>query len=465
MADFAYWSECITQIVSMIELCIEGYCLYRFVKPFLRTEKAALATGGLYFLSMSARDVMPLYVDAFIAYAMGSLAAFLVMYGLERRNGTQKAFLAITYFSLRWFTATIAELLYDRLYHLVEKTRWYQGNSSTSMQLMVYVGVCAFYLVMVYVITAAAVCCITRSYICKYEQMTKRELLMLASPPFLGAVGYKVIRYYRRFYILENGKPAGVYDMLLLFYCGLAIVVVVILIMLYQNIKAAQEEKTANQLLSAQIDNLKRHIGQVENLYQGIRSMKHDMTNHILTLERLYAGNEIKEAKDYGKELKVALSQVTGEMKTGNPVTDVILQELKSEAEKRNIYFRSDFYFPTGTDINVLDVSVILNNALQNAMESITYFTSKKAGKTEEPHISVLSYHRNNAYMIEISNSFIGELQWDEERGLPVTSKEKTDGHGYGLANIRMVARKYSGDIAIDVKDDEFRLSIMLMME
>lgn len=67
--------------------------------------------------------------------------------------------------------------------------------------------------------------------------------------------------------------------------------------------------------------------------------------------------------------------------------------------------------------------------------------------------------------MIEISNSFTGDLQWDEERGLPVTSKEKKEGHGYGLANIRMVAKKYSGDIAIDLKDEEFRLSIMLMME
>ena len=91
--------------------------------------------------------------------------------------------------------------------------------------------------------------------------------------------------------------------------------------------------------------------------------------------------------------------------------------------------------------------------------------------------------HRLHAYRIEISNSFTGNLKWDEERGLPVTSKEKTDGHGYGqtngygqpheywkahgfgLSNIRMVARKYSGDIAIDLKDDEFRLSIMLMME
>ena len=73
--------------------------------------------------------------------------------------------------------------------------------------------------------------------------------------------------------------------------------------------------------------------------------------------------------------------------------------------------------------------------------------------------------------MIEISNSFTGQLQWDKESRLPLTSKENAASHGYGqthgygLSNIRMVARKYSGDIAIDLKDNEFRLSIMLMME
>lgn len=456
MADLVDWSG-FTQTVSVIELLIAGYCFYRLVKPFLRSAKAALAAGGIYFLTMLALYVLPLQVDAFIAYALGSLTAFLVMCGLERNNCIQKAFLAITYFSLRWFTAAMAEFLYDKLYYLVENTMWYRGNPPMSMQFMVYVGVCVFYLVMVFVITTGAVCCITRSYVCKYEQMTKRELLMLVIPPFLGAVGYEIIHYYRSFYMQENGKPSGGYDMLLLFYCGVAVMVVVILIMLYQNIKAAQEERLANQLISAQIDNLKRHIEQVENLYQDIRGMKHDMANHVLTLERLYAGNEAKEAKDYVRDMKAALIEMVGETKSGNPVTDVILREWKTEAEKKNIYFRCNFHYPTGSNINVFDVSVILNNALQNAVEN--------AGGSGALHISILSYRRNNAYMIEISNSFAGNLQWDAESGLPVTSKGNTDSHGYGLNNIRRIAGKYFGDIGLAVKNEEFILSIMLMME
>ena len=457
MNDIADWSS-VGWIVFVIELCIEGYCLNRLIKPFVQRAKVALAAGITYFWAMIVLYLIPPHMGIFTAYLVGSLIAFLVMCWMERRNYTQKAFLAITYFSLRWFTNTMADILYDYLYDVVADTAWYKGNPPMYMQFMVYVGVCVFELVMMFVITYFATYFIIKSYVYKYEQMSKRELFMLVIPPFLGVVGYKIIRYYRVFYILESGKLPQVYDLLLLFYCGVAVTVVVILIMLYQNIKTAQEEKLANQLLSTQIDNLKRHIEQVENLYLDIRGIKHDVTNHILTLERLYAGNRGAQAQEYADELKAVLANVAVDgIKSGNPITDTIIQEWKTDAEKRNIRFDCNFHFPTGSNINVFDISIILNNALQNAVENIE--------EEEGAHISIKSYRRNNAYMIEISNSFTGTLRWDVECGLPITSKSSSDGHGYGLHNIQKVAKKYFGDIDIVLKDGEFMLSIMLMLE
>ncbi len=455
MADLVVWNG-FTQAVSVIELCIAGYCLYRLVSPFLQSAKAELAAGAAFILTMLGLYIMPLHIDAFMTYALGSLMSFLVMCGLERRNYIQKAFLAITWFSLRWFTTAIAELLYDKLYHLATNTVWYQGNSSMHLQFAVYFGACVFYLTMVFMITNGAIYYIVKSYMYKYERMSMQELIMLVVPPFLGAVGYKIIRYYRFFYIQEK-KPSEAYDMLLLFYCGGAVIVVVILIMLYQNIKASQEEKLANQLLSTQMDNLKMHIEQVESLYQDIRSMKHDMANHVLTIERLYEGNETKEAKDYVQELKSAFMETVGGISSGNPVTDVILRGWKSEAEKKNIHFQCDFHYPTGSDINAFDISVILNNALQNAVENI--------GGRGRLHILILSYRRDNAYMIEISNSFTGNLRRDAESGLLITTKGEKDSHGYGLNNIRKIARKYCGDIDFAIRNEEFILSIMMMTE
>lgn len=68
------------------------------------------------------------------------------------------------------------------------------------------------------------------------------------------------------------------------------------------------------------------------------------MTNHIVTLERLYEENKTKEAVAYGTDLKAALLEVTGEIQSGNPVTDVILQERKKEAEQETLSVYSFFY-------------------------------------------------------------------------------------------------------------------------
>lgn len=459
-----------TNVIGLLILIMEnlmgGYCFYRLAKPFLENRKKAPCIGMVYFLVLMVLFAVPLELDSFLAYGIGSLAGFLVMCLLERRNYRQKAFLAVAFFSLRWFTLGMAEILYDGLYAHVETTEYMQEHPEWWMAL--YALVCVFYLALELALMASAIFSILKSYSYKNDEMSGKELLLLSAPSLMGVIGFRVIRYYRTFFIMETGKLSDAYDMLSLLYYAVTVAAVVAVIVLYQSIKAGQEEKRQNDLLAVQIENTERHIEQVESLYQDIRRIKHDMANHILTLEGLYARNR-EEAEAYGEELKKALSEAAGKINSGNPVTDVILQEMQNQAEQRQIDFQADFHYPADSHVNAFDISVILNNALQNALEY--------ADKDGHAMVSVLSYRRNNAYMIEVSNSFTGSLKWDAESGLPMTSKEparkggdgKGDGgrqmHGYGLSNIRRVALKYAGDIAVDVKEGRFCLSVLLMME
>ncbi|MDE6202996.1 MAG: hypothetical protein K2G19_05905, partial [Lachnospiraceae bacterium] len=200
--------------------------------------------------------------------------------------------------------------------------------------------------VMEFVFLACEIGYILKTYVYKYADMTVRELLMMLIPSFMGWAGFAIMQHFRFFYIMQTEEFPGSYDMLALLYYIVAAAAVVVVISLYQNIKAKQEENLRSELLAAQIDSIRQHIGQVESLYQDIRSIKHDMANHIFTLERLYSGNNTGEAKAYGQELKAALSRGAGEIKSGNPVTDVILQGMKNAAEKKGIKFHSDFFIP-----------------------------------------------------------------------------------------------------------------------
>lgn len=447
--------QVVADILMVIEILITGYCIYRFAKPFMNHKKGAFFSGAVYVLIILILYSNLLPVCALLAYGIEILVVLLAMCLSDRRNYGQKVFLVVTFFSLRRFALGIAEILYDHLYSWATQTQYMMEHPN--MWFALYVGVSVLYQVFEFSFMAIAIWMILRTYSKKYAIMTKKEMLMLILPSFEMIAGSEIMHYYRSFYIFKTGGASGTYDLLSFLYYAVSVVPTILFIVLYQKIRSKQEEKLQNELLAAQMDSIRQHITQVESLYQNIRSIRHDMTNHILTLERLYAGNQQKEAQQYSADLKASLTIATEEIKSGNPVTDVILQEQKTEAEKKKILFNSDFHYPSDSAINAFDVSVILNNALQNALEN--------AEPSDTPCISIRSYCRNNAYMIEIKNSFKGNLQWNPETGLPFTSKRETEGHGYGLSNIRKVAEKYSGDIAIDTKENEFCLTIMLMTE
>ena len=227
------------------------------------------------------------------------------------------------------------------------------------------------------------------------------------------------------------------------------------MILVFQSLKTSQEEQSDRELIASQINDMKIHIEGVERLYRDIRSMRHDMGNHIQVLERLIGTENSGEARAYLKRLSDEWKELTPEIKTGNPVTDIILLEKKKEAEKAGIAFFCDFHYPENTKLNAFDLSVILYNALNNCMES---------ANGDKPYIRIYSFRQNRVYTLIIRNSFQGKLYIDLESGLPFTTK-KSGEHGIGLKNIRMVARKYMGDVSFEQRDGEVIVSIMLQIK
>ena len=466
--------DLVSFMTPIAEAFMKGCCIYYFFGPFMvspsmldrkggfwlftsywKKKKGAVCGGVVYFLTILLLYTTRISLNVYVIYGMASLAMFFVICWIDKRNYKQKLFLAITFASLSLFSASMAEILYDFIYDAIAKTNYMYNHSEMFSVLYFTMKVC--YLVMDFVFTAVGIRKVLLIYVKRNVEMERRELAMLSLPSFMGMTGYEIMRYYRVFYAIEKGEMEKTYDILMLLFCMISSVTIIAVIMFYQDIIAMKEDQHQEEFLAVQIRNTRQHIEQVENLYQKIRSIKHDMANHILTLERLYEGNKTAEAKTYSQELKTELARMTGEMKSGNPVTDVILQEFHKEAEKKDISFHTEFYYPQDSNLNVFDLSVILNNALQNAIEN--------TGQGKAHEISIVSYRRNNAYIINIHNHFNGSLKWNIETGLPVTSKEKTNGHGYGLLNIRRVAEKYSGDIDIEIKNGEFYLCIMLMLE
>lgn len=110
---------------------------------------------------------------------------------------------------------------------------------------------------------------------------------------------------------------------------------------------------------------------------------------------------------------------------------------------------------PNTEQIDIYDIAVILNNALDNAFEACR-------GLDGHREISLKSYMKGTLYFIEIENDFDGSVTMDRETGLPITSKKDKRVHGIGLSNIQKCARKYMGDLDIEIRSDGGRKRFML---
>ena len=447
----------VTSKISVIALLmITGIYFGKFVCPYIKKKKGAVAVSIVYITIMLVLYMIPPQIDNFSAYLIGVIAAFLAMYVEDRRNIYQKIFLAITFFSIRWLTVAMA----GRLDDLVTKALVFRNMSAEKVWLQygLYVGTRVLDIVLCIAFIAVAIGLINKAYIYKKDEMSVKEMVMLIIPSLVGVTGYGILQYYLMIYERDTGKNLidtyGFYGALSFLHYLISIVAILVVIVMFQNWKEMQEEQRGQELVLNQISDMKKHIGEVEKLYRDIRSMRHDMGNHIQTLEHLVAHNNMDDATEYLEHLKNEWDEVSPEIKTGSPVIDVILMEKLREAKERQIRFLSDFHYPHNTKLNAFDLSVIMNNALNNCMENVS---------GDDPYISISSFRKNSIFMITIKNSFGGQLNFGDS-DLPETTKSGME-HGMGLNNIRRVARMYMGDISLEQGNEEVILSIMMQVE
>lgn len=447
----------VTSKISVIALLmITGIYFGKFVCPYIKKKKGAVAVSIVYITIMLVLYMIPPQIDNFSAYLIGVIAAFLAMYVDDRRNIYQKIFLAITFFSIRWLTVAMAARLDD----LVTKALVFRNMSAEKVWLQygLYVGTRVLDIVLCIAFIAVAIGLINKAYIYKKDEMSVKEMVMLIIPSLVGVTGYGILQYYLMIYERDTGKNLidtyGFYGALSFLHYLISIVAILVVIVMFQNWKEMQEEQRGQELVLNQISDMKKHIEEVEKLYRDILSMRHDMGNHIQTLEHLVAHNNMDDAAEYLEHLKNEWDEVSPEIKTGSPVIDVILMEKLREAKERQIRFLSDFHYPQNTKLNAFDLSVIMNNALNNCMENVS---------GDDPYISISSFRKNSIFMITIKNSFVGHLNFGDS-DLPETTKSGRE-HGMGLNNIRRVARMYMGDISLEQGNEEVILSIMMQVE
>lgn len=198
---------------------------------------------------------------------------------------------------------------------------------------------------------------------------------------------------------------------------------------------------------------LDKHYDEVETMYRKMRGWRHDYHNHIQTLKAHMELKHYKEAEDYLVMLAEDLSSVDTVLKTGNVMVDAILNSKLAMLREREIAVAVTAVVPEEVSISGVDLSVLIGNLLDNAMEACMQIEEK-----EERFVRIYIDILKKQLYISVTNSMKGRA---EKNGLRYLSA-KGDLHGFGLIRIDSIVSKYHGYINRQNEQGVFATEVML---
>lgn len=213
-------------------------------------------------------------------------------------------------------------------------------------------------------------------------------------------------------------------------------------------------EKLIDKRIAAyQSDLLATHYAEVENMYRQTRGWRHGYRNHIQVLKSYLAMGDIEAASHYLDALDADLNTVDLAMKTGNKMTDIILNSKISLARSKNIQVVADAHVPVELSTAEIDLCIIIGNLFDNAIEACM------ALPKEERMIRVYMEMKNTLLYISFTNSTALKKQ-KKVNGRFFSSKG--EGHGYGLVRIDTIIDRYQGYISRNSEDGAFTTEVLL---
>ena len=180
-----------------------------------------------------------------------------------------------------------------------------------------------------------------------------------------------------------------------------------------------------------------------------VRSIYHDMKNHLLVLEAQEGHS--KEVGASIEKLREEIEDYEAYYHTGNDFLDIIIRDKMKKAREKQIDFQAVIRFEASDFLEPLDISAIFGNALDNAIEA-----SEKLSESMRL-ITAKASRIHDMLVVAVENNMMMELPRERK-----TSKEDAFLHGFGLSNIEKAVEKYDGQCTVKARDGKFVLKVMI---
>lgn len=207
------------------------------------------------------------------------------------------------------------------------------------------------------------------------------------------------------------------------------------------------------QLAQRQLEQQYRSFQQQRIKDEQLKSLSHDMQNHLRVLHGMTGE---PSAKEYIDDLTRKAEPLADQVVTGSPTVDLILQQKQEECRCHGLQLEAAVRCPSQEPVSAMEWCVLFANCIDNAIEA-----ARNPAITDRV-IRVTGGVTHGCFVVRFENACLGRPEIKD--GLPPTTKREGV-HGYGLKNVRAVLEKHDGSLSIQPEEDRFVLIWMLPVE
>ena len=210
------------------------------------------------------------------------------------------------------------------------------------------------------------------------------------------------------------------------------------------------EEKLNNEVnkYKDQVDYYK-HFDEINNK---IRAQRHDFINQIIVIKELINEGCINETKEYLEDIVCYTKEINEVIDIKHKILSALVNQKKRIMDSKNIVFEHMIQVPDEIHVDDIDLTGILGNALDNAIEACS--------ETNIMEINLYMNYEMGRLKIVLENTFSGELKI--KAGKLITTKGKDDERGIGMLSIEQIVKKYQGYMNIRTNGNVFFLEVLV---
>ena len=296
------------------------------------------------------------------------------------------------------------------------------------------------------------VCILIIIFIKIINKILKNKIYVYASYIILVNSVFIMLKILVRFAEMHGPFQIEQYLIIMEVVPQLAIIAITVTIYIVIEMKKENEERIKEKQAYNRLETKNDYYEKVEESQNQIRRLYHDMNNHLYNIQMMNKSSE--DASDYIVSLQNELKEARKTRVSGNSLFDIIVDEKMNICKNKGIEFDIDVDSKNTGFIKNMDMSSILANILDNAIEACDKMTSNKK------YIKLTSMWADDMFVIICENSKENEVKKIGDRF--ITDKLNKSEHGIGIKSVEKSVKNYDGNMMIFCDDSLFKVKIMI---